>query len=170
MEDDRLSRIKSLELSMQTSLTKEKLECPTCHNRYVDILDHIRKKHSTQSYTVLQLQPLGLTPCPTCGTACRGHLGVKTHGARIHGIIGASRISTPRRIRTPTDTESQSTRAHLAPLAPIPMNHGLPQTSLSWSFFEISDVPSSNSSHTTPPTQLDLNDSVPSIVKYEKLS
>ena len=75
-------------------------ECPTCTNEYVDILDHIRKKHPTEAYTELQLQPLGLTPCPHCKTACKGAHGIKTHSAKIHGTIGSSRVSTLPRHRT----------------------------------------------------------------------
>ncbi|XMA16790.1 hypothetical protein WAI453_009581 [Rhynchosporium graminicola] len=76
------------------------LECPTCRNEYSDILDHIRKKHATEAYSALQLQPIGLTPCPICSTACRGAHGVKTHSAKVHGIIGNSKVSTQHRIHT----------------------------------------------------------------------
>ncbi|XMA12782.1 hypothetical protein WAI453_005573 [Rhynchosporium graminicola] len=76
------------------------LECPTCQNEYSDILDHIRKKHATEAYSALQLQPIGLTPCPICSTACRGAHGVKTHSAKVHGIIGNSKVSTQHRIHT----------------------------------------------------------------------
>jgi hypothetical protein len=74
-------------------------QCPTCTNEYVDILDHIRKKHPTEPYTALELQPLGLTPCPICSTACKGEHGIKTHSAKIHGTIGSSRVSTLPRAR-----------------------------------------------------------------------
>ncbi|KAH6658769.1 hypothetical protein F5X68DRAFT_178868, partial [Plectosphaerella plurivora] len=86
--------------------------CPSCKGEYVDLLDHIRKKHPQDSYTALQLQPAGLTPCPTCGTACKGDLGVRTHAAKIHGIPGSSRRkgktpspgnSPPRRRRRPIE-------------------------------------------------------------------
>ncbi|XMA18830.1 hypothetical protein WAI453_011621 [Rhynchosporium graminicola] len=76
------------------------LECPICQNEYSDILDHIRKKHATEAYSALQLQPIGLTPCPICSTACRGAHGVKTHSAKVHGIIGNSKVSTQHRIHT----------------------------------------------------------------------
>ncbi|KAK0120383.1 hypothetical protein ONS96_010600 [Cadophora gregata f. sp. sojae] len=75
-------------------------ECPACKNEYIDILDHIRKKHPTDSFTELQLQPIGLVPCPTCATACKGAHGIKTHSAKIHGITGSSRVSTQHRIHT----------------------------------------------------------------------
>lgn len=73
------------------------LTCPTCSNSYVDLLDHIRKKHTYESYTSLQLQPVGLAPCPDCGTACKGSLGIKAHQAKIHNIPGANRVSTQHR-------------------------------------------------------------------------
>ncbi|XMA08904.1 hypothetical protein WAI453_001695 [Rhynchosporium graminicola] len=76
------------------------LECPICQNEYSDILDHIRKKHATEAYSALQLQPIGLTPCPICSTAYRGAHGVKTHSAKVHGIIGNSKVSTQHRIHT----------------------------------------------------------------------
>ncbi|KAH9203081.1 hypothetical protein DL95DRAFT_322113 [Leptodontidium sp. 2 PMI_412] len=83
-------------------------ECPTCKNNYSDILDHIRKKHPTDTYTTLQLQPIGLTPCPTCATACKGAHGVKTHSAKIHGITGNSKISTQHRIHTAPPASASS--------------------------------------------------------------
>jgi hypothetical protein len=78
------------------------LRCPSCKELYADILEHIRKKHPSEAYTDLQLQPLGLTSCPICATACRGTHGVKTHSAKIHGTIGTSSISTLPRARLPT--------------------------------------------------------------------
>ncbi|KAH9210658.1 hypothetical protein DL95DRAFT_465671 [Leptodontidium sp. 2 PMI_412] len=84
-------------------------ECPTCKNNYSDILDHIRKKHPTDTYTTLQLQPIGLTPCPTCAIACKGAHGVKTHSAKIHGITGNSKISTQHRIHTAPPASASST-------------------------------------------------------------
>ena len=74
------------------------MECPTCNTPYRDMLDHIRKRHTFVQYTTLQLQPLGLTPCPECHTACRGIHGVRTHQAKVHHIPGGSTTSTPRRI------------------------------------------------------------------------
>ena len=77
-------------------------KCPTCLGEYRDILDHIRKNHPHEAYTDLTLQPLGLSSCPDCGTACRGQHGIKTHGAKVHGTIGTSRTSTLPRRRTGT--------------------------------------------------------------------
>lgn len=68
--------------------------CPTCQGAYSDILEHIRKKHPLEAYSDLQLQPLGLTRCPICSTACKGILGVQTHLAKAHKVAGASRVST----------------------------------------------------------------------------
>jgi hypothetical protein len=73
---------------------------PSYGDRYADILDHIRKKHPSERYTALNLQPLGLTPYPIYGTAYKGDLGVKTYSAKIHGVSGASRVSTLPRVRT----------------------------------------------------------------------
>ena len=74
--------------------------CPSCKGKYTDILEHIRKKHPTDAYTALQLQPLGLTPCPICATACKGTHGAKTHSAKVHGVVGNSKTSTLPRIHT----------------------------------------------------------------------
>jgi len=84
------------------TLPLTQLTCPTCTNRYADILDHIRKKHPDATYSALELQPLGLTPCPTCATACKGEHGVKTHSSKVHGAIGSSRVSTLPRTYTTT--------------------------------------------------------------------
>jgi hypothetical protein len=84
--------------------------CPTCPGSYADPLDHIRKKHPNEAYTALQLQPLGLEPCPHCGTACKGSLGVKAHSAKIHGVQGSSRTSTlPRTRSQPTQPPRATT-------------------------------------------------------------
>ena len=101
-------------------------ECPSCKNEYIDILDHIRKKHPIDSLTELQLQPIGLVPCPTCATACKGAHGVKTHSAKIHGIIGNSRISTQHRIHNtpsssaPLDTEIDDSTDTPYPVISLP--------------------------------------------------
>lgn len=79
--------------------------CPSCEGVYKDMLEHIRKRHPQAIYTDLQLQPFGLVSCPICYTACRGAHGVKTHGAKIHGLVGTSNISTlprPRVANTPS--------------------------------------------------------------------
>jgi len=105
--------------------------CPTCLNDYVDILDHIRKKHPEEPYTALQLQPLGLTPCPICHTACRGEHGVKTHSAKIHGTIGTSRVSTLHRVRTyiPQIAAAFSPAIGSVPRLPQPPRHPIARNS-----------------------------------------
>src|SRR5687767_11746013 len=88
-------------------------QCPSCKASYKDILDHIRKKHPTTPFTTLQLQPVGLVPCPECGTACRSAHGAAAHMAKIHGITGAHRISTGLRIRTqPPGSATPAPRAN----------------------------------------------------------
>ncbi|PVH67462.1 hypothetical protein DL98DRAFT_642167, partial [Cadophora sp. DSE1049] len=94
-------------------------ECPSCKNEYIDILDHIRKKHPTNLYTKLQLQPIGLIPCPTCATACKGAHGVKTHSAKIHGIIGNSKPTAKRPAKSPSPgVERPTTRQKRDLIAP----------------------------------------------------
>lgn len=93
--------------------------CPTCNGVYADYNDHIRKKHPDERYTALQLQPLGLTPCPICKTACKNDLGVKTHLSKIHKISGASKISTQPRIRTEnTDNTNSVPTSSFNPVLP----------------------------------------------------
>ena len=103
--------------------------CPTCSGNYVDILDHIRKKHPQDAYTAIQLQPLGLTPCPTCATACKGEHGIRTHSAKIHGETGSSRVSTLPRNRTqlppPPRAATFSPMLPNAPTLPQATNNGL---------------------------------------------
>lgn len=43
------------------------------------MLEHIRKKHPQDE----------LSKCPTCRTACRGILGIRTHQAKVHRIGGS---------------------------------------------------------------------------------
>ena len=62
-------------------------KCPACLGLYANCLDHT-------AFTALQLQPLGLLPCPDCGTACRSDHGIRTHRQKAHGIEGLSRSST----------------------------------------------------------------------------
>jgi hypothetical protein len=90
--------------------------CPSCLNNYADILDHIRKKHPYDKYTTLQLQPLGLTPCPTCATACRGQHGVRVHQQKIHHITGLSKISTQPRL--PSSQQPDIIKASHQPTQP----------------------------------------------------
>lgn len=73
--------------------------CPSCSGCYRDMLDHIRKKHPSEPFTALQLQPFGLVDCPTCHTACKGTHGIRVHQSRVHGIEGTSRVSTLPRLR-----------------------------------------------------------------------
>jgi hypothetical protein len=89
--------------------------CPSCFTVYKDILDHIRKKHPTDQYTVLQLQPFGLLPCPTCFTACKGTHGIRTHQAKIHGISGTSTLSTPTRQHTAPPASTNRKRPASSP-------------------------------------------------------
>ena len=94
--------------------------CPTCAGTYQDPLDHLRKKHPTTAYTALQLQPLGLTPCPICGIACKGAHGIKTHSAKIHGTLGASRIPALRARDPPGDSPGPTRSWTFSPDLPPP--------------------------------------------------
>jgi len=102
--------------------------CPTCLNKYVDIHDHIRKKHPLESYTASELQPLSLTPCPTCGIPCKGEIGIKTHSQKIHGTIGSSRLAIQsRKSNYASSLATPTNQLQNRPRNPLPLR--LPLTS-----------------------------------------
>ena len=98
--------------------------CPSCGLSYKDMLEHIRKKHPFDAYSDLQLQPFGLVSCPTCRTACRGAHGIKTHSAKVHGLAGASAISTLPRAASATTSTANS--GSIAPHTPRPSQQPRP--------------------------------------------
>ncbi|KAK0103208.1 hypothetical protein ONS95_004088 [Cadophora gregata] len=149
-------------------------ECPACKNEYIDILDHIRKKHPTDSFTELQLQPIGLVPCPTCATACKGAHGIKTHSAKIHGITGSSRVSTQHRIHTtpsasaPLDAEIDDSIGTPYPvidfpqlLAPFRAATPKARASLGLSGSEYPTAPGATGLYKSPPAPTSRNLSTP---------
>lgn len=69
--------------------------CPTCNGDYAQVHDHIRKNHPEQSYSIAELEPIGLVPCPDCGFACKGPQGIKVHQRKIHNIVGKTALTQP---------------------------------------------------------------------------
>jgi hypothetical protein len=127
----------SYTLSFFMSTPKRSGACMRCGQHYIDLLDHIKKKHRDDKFTARDIKDSTLVVCP-CGRVVLNHAGLIKHRLR-YGCAKATPRPSIRGSSPLTSPSSAADVAHRPLPSSSPLSSAPPSTSTTTS--QLSSAP-----------------------------